>query len=147
MSTSSPILAQKIKNRRLIVTFERLTAILHFYGIARHTRKENLRPPRTPTLIRRHSKGDCKRLPTFSINALLLNGVRTPISELGLPYLSGKLPPFFEQSLPFISGGYPKSYPILRVGNQSGNHINGVRTPKNASGYPVTQVTQFFTRT
>lgn len=42
--------------------------------------------------------------------------------------------------------GYPKSYPIFRVGNLLGNHINGVRTPKNASGYPVTQVTQFFIR-
>jgi len=32
---SSPILAQKNKNRRAIVTFEQLTAILIFYGIAR----------------------------------------------------------------------------------------------------------------
>ena len=46
MSTSSPILAQKIKNRRLIVTFERLTAILHFYGIACHTIKNLTRHSR-----------------------------------------------------------------------------------------------------
>ena len=40
MSSSSPISAQKNKNRRLIVTFERLTAILHFCGIACHIQFE-----------------------------------------------------------------------------------------------------------
>ncbi len=37
MSTSSPILAQKNKNRCLIVTFEKLTAILRFGRIVCHT--------------------------------------------------------------------------------------------------------------
>ena len=58
--------------------------------------------------------------------------------------LFGKVTLFFFSG---VSGGYPKSYPILGVGNHLGNRKNGVRTPKNGSGYPVTQVTHFFLRT